>query len=172
MGEGNRSTGYFRTHAGRLYVRFDRRRSAVEMPTDIFPEIDIPVVAVISQYSGLNTTEMEQRLTERESRSEGSQGGRQCESVEQRFCGFQVGRIEPFGKPVVNRLEECCRIGGTVLVAQQPGKARGGAQFPGQGALPARPAERLPEVTLGRCRGSGLALQQKKLTLDAQQLGD
>src|SRR6202043_3576732 len=44
---------------------FDRRRSAVEMPTDIFPEIDIPVVSVIWQYSGLNTTEMEQRLTER-----------------------------------------------------------------------------------------------------------
>jgi hypothetical protein len=58
------------------------------MPTDIFPEIDIPVVSVIWQYSGLNTTEMEQRLTERGSRSEGSQGGRLCEGVEKRFCGF------------------------------------------------------------------------------------
>jgi len=37
--------------------------AAVEMPTDIFPEIDIPVVSVIWQYSGLNTTEMEQRVT-------------------------------------------------------------------------------------------------------------
>jgi multidrug efflux pump subunit AcrB len=35
----------------------------VEMPTDIFPEIDIPVVSVIWQYTGLNTTEMEQRVT-------------------------------------------------------------------------------------------------------------
>jgi multidrug efflux pump subunit AcrB len=26
----------------------------VEMPTDIFPEIDIPVVSVIWQYTGLN----------------------------------------------------------------------------------------------------------------------
>src|SRR6201997_1095190 len=35
----------------------------VEMPTDIFPEIDIPVVSVIWQYTGLSTTEMEQRVT-------------------------------------------------------------------------------------------------------------
>src|ERR1700757_2265223 len=33
------------------------------MPTDIFPEINIPVVSVIWQYTGLNTTEMEQRFT-------------------------------------------------------------------------------------------------------------
>jgi multidrug efflux pump subunit AcrB len=37
--------------------------AAVEMPTDIFPEIDIPVVSVIWQNTGLNTTEMEQRVT-------------------------------------------------------------------------------------------------------------
>ena len=37
--------------------------AAVEMPTDIFPEIDIPVVSVIWQYTGLNTTEMEPRVT-------------------------------------------------------------------------------------------------------------
>src|SRR5215468_563409 len=37
--------------------------AAVEMPTDIFPEIDIPVVSVIWQFTGLNTTEMEQRFT-------------------------------------------------------------------------------------------------------------
>jgi multidrug efflux pump subunit AcrB len=37
--------------------------AAVEMPTDIFPEIDIPVVSVIWQYTGLSTTEMEQRFT-------------------------------------------------------------------------------------------------------------
>src|SRR6201981_2247297 len=33
------------------------------MPTDIFPEIDIPVVTVIWQYTGLTTPEMEQRVT-------------------------------------------------------------------------------------------------------------
>src|SRR4030095_16449736 len=37
--------------------------AAVEMPTDIFPEINIPVVSVIVQYTGLDTTQMEQRVT-------------------------------------------------------------------------------------------------------------
>jgi multidrug efflux pump subunit AcrB len=35
----------------------------VTMPTDIFPEIDIPVVTVIWQYTGLSTPEMEERVT-------------------------------------------------------------------------------------------------------------
>ncbi len=35
----------------------------VSMPTDIFPEIDIPVVTVIWQYTGLSTPGMEQRVT-------------------------------------------------------------------------------------------------------------
>ncbi len=33
------------------------------MPTDIFPQINIPVVTVIWQYTGLSTSEMEQRVT-------------------------------------------------------------------------------------------------------------
>ena len=33
------------------------------MPTDIFPEIRIPVVSVIWRYTGLSTPEMEQRVT-------------------------------------------------------------------------------------------------------------
>jgi multidrug efflux pump subunit AcrB len=37
--------------------------AALEMSTDIFPEINIPVVSVIWQYTGLDTTEMEQRVT-------------------------------------------------------------------------------------------------------------
>ena len=59
-----------------------------------------------------------------------------------------------------------------MLVSPKPRETRGGAQFPGQGSLPARPVERLPEVILGRRRGSGSALQQQKLALDAQQLGN
>src|SRR6266403_1502024 len=35
----------------------------VVMPTDIFPQIDIPVVSVIWQYTGLSTPEMEQRVS-------------------------------------------------------------------------------------------------------------
>src|ERR1700690_1022008 len=34
-----------------------------KMPTDIFPEIRIPVVTVIWSYTGLSTPEMEQRVT-------------------------------------------------------------------------------------------------------------
>jgi multidrug efflux pump subunit AcrB len=34
-----------------------------ETPTDIFPEINIPVVTVIWSYTGLITPEMEQRVT-------------------------------------------------------------------------------------------------------------
>jgi multidrug efflux pump subunit AcrB len=37
--------------------------AVLSMPTDIFPEIDIPVVTVIWQYTGLRTPEMEQRVT-------------------------------------------------------------------------------------------------------------
>src|SRR3984885_4311929 len=33
------------------------------MPTDIFPESNIPGVSVIWQYTGLTTPEMEQRVT-------------------------------------------------------------------------------------------------------------
>src|SRR6201991_1644473 len=33
------------------------------MPIDIFPQINIPVVTVIWQYTGLSTPEMEQRVT-------------------------------------------------------------------------------------------------------------
>src|ERR1700690_2169011 len=35
----------------------------IVMPEDIFPEINIPVVSVIWQYTGLSTTEMEQRVS-------------------------------------------------------------------------------------------------------------
>src|SRR6202167_4892551 len=37
--------------------------SILEMPTDILPEIDIPVIAVVWQYTGLPPDEMEQRFT-------------------------------------------------------------------------------------------------------------
>ena len=37
--------------------------SIITTPTDIFPDIDIPVVTVIWSYSGLSAKEMEQRVT-------------------------------------------------------------------------------------------------------------
>src|SRR5580658_6175300 len=43
-----------------LFFGFATIRS---MPTDIFPEINIPVVTVVWQYTGLSTPEMEQRVS-------------------------------------------------------------------------------------------------------------
>src|ERR1700731_3381928 len=43
-----------------LFLGFAAIRS---MPTDIFPEINIPVVTVIWSYTGLTTPEMEQRVS-------------------------------------------------------------------------------------------------------------
>jgi multidrug efflux pump subunit AcrB len=46
-----------------LLISFLGVIASVSMPTDIFPEIDIPVVTVIWTYTGLSTPEMEQRVT-------------------------------------------------------------------------------------------------------------
>src|SRR6188472_4281448 len=34
----------------------------LRMPTDIFPDIDIPVISVVFNYGGLNPQEMERRI--------------------------------------------------------------------------------------------------------------
>ena len=46
-----------------MLILFLGASAIVGMPTDIFPEINIPVVSVIWQYTGLSTPEMEQRVT-------------------------------------------------------------------------------------------------------------
>ena len=46
-----------------LLISFLGVSAVISMPTDIFPEIDIPVVTVIWTYTGLSTPEMEQRVT-------------------------------------------------------------------------------------------------------------
>src|SRR6201981_2123609 len=45
------------------FILFLGISSIMVMPEDIFPEIDIPVVSVIWQYTGLSVPEMEQRVT-------------------------------------------------------------------------------------------------------------
>src|ERR1700719_1233159 len=93
-------------------------------------------------------------------------------TVDQCLCGFEIGSFETLGEPIVDRREKRDRLCGPILVVQQLREARGGAQFPAQGSLPARPTERLPVVIFGRRRGSGPSLQQQKLAFDAQQLGN
>ena len=46
-----------------VLVLFLGSTSIVSMPMDIFPEINIPVVTIVWQYTGLSTPEMEQRVT-------------------------------------------------------------------------------------------------------------
>src|SRR5882724_10604353 len=45
------------------FILFVGISAIVVMPEDIFPEINIPVVSVIWQYTGLSVPEMEQRVT-------------------------------------------------------------------------------------------------------------
>jgi multidrug efflux pump subunit AcrB len=45
------------------FILFLGLSAIVVMPEDIFPEINIPVVSVIWQYTGLSVPEMEQRVT-------------------------------------------------------------------------------------------------------------
>ena len=46
-----------------VLVLFLGTTAILSMPTDIFPEINIPVVTIVWQYTGLSTPEMEQRVT-------------------------------------------------------------------------------------------------------------
>ena len=98
-------------------------------------------------------------------------GGSSIESLKKRLCLPQVGGIEPFGEPVINRLQHSLCASDTDMITQQPGEACGGTQFQGQRALPARPVERLAEMVLGCGHCSGFGLQEQKLAPDAQQLG-
>src|SRR6266404_1882195 len=52
------------------------------------------------------------------------------EGVKKRFRRFEIRRVEPLGKAVINRLQDCQRLGGAVLIVQQAGEARRGAQLP------------------------------------------
>jgi multidrug efflux pump subunit AcrB len=74
--------------------------ACLEMPTDIFPEIRIPVVTVIWSYTGLSTPEMEQRVTtySQYSISSNVNGIRNIEA--QTLAGLSVQKI--YFQPDVN----------------------------------------------------------------------
>ena len=92
--------------------------------------------------------------------------------LQQPFRLLPIRRRETFGETIVNGLEERQGISGTALIAQQPGKARGRAEFPGQRALPAGPVEGLPEIFFCRSLCPRGALQNNEFSFDAQQLRD
>ena len=83
--------------------------------------------------------------------------------VEQRLRLFQIGRVEAFGEPAVDRREKVAGFGVAALVAAEPGEARGGAQFPELGLLllrrcsglcdtvPRRPRNALAAAATGLC---------------------
>src|ERR1700732_2004467 len=50
--------------------------------------------------------------------------------IEKRFCRFQVGRVEAFGKAIVDGLKQRERLRAPVLTAPQAREARGCAQLP------------------------------------------
>src|SRR6201995_1442851 len=74
--------------------------ACLTMPTDIFPEINIPVVTVIWSYTGLSTPEMEQRVTtyHQHSISSNVNGIRNIEA--QTMAGLSVQKI--YFQPNVN----------------------------------------------------------------------
>ena len=90
------------------------------------------------------------------------------EIAQQGFRRLEVGGVESLGKPVVHWPQQPLGVGGSALIAQQASKARGGAQFPRKGALPARPVERLPKVIFRRRRGAGCGLRHQQLALEPQ----
>src|SRR5271163_601974 len=70
------------------------------MPMDIFPQIDIPVVTVIWQYTGLSTTEMEQRVTTYSQYSISASVNNIRDMEAQSFNGISVTKI--YFQPDVN----------------------------------------------------------------------
>jgi multidrug efflux pump subunit AcrB len=70
------------------------------MPRDIFPEIRIPVVTVIWQYTGLSVPEMEQRVTTYSQYAISSSVGGIRNMEAQTFNGLSVQRI--YFQPDVN----------------------------------------------------------------------
>jgi hypothetical protein len=77
------------------------------------------------------------------------------------------GGVEALGEPVVDRREEVVGFGTAALVAPEPGKAGGGAQFPELGPLLLGYAQGFVIEFLG---GLGMPLPQQQLAFEPVQL--
>jgi hypothetical protein len=87
---------------------------------------------------------------------------------EQRLCLFEIGGGEAFGEPVVDRGEKVAGFGVSTLVAAEPGKTRGGAQFPELGLLLPGDPQGFAIEFLG---GLSMSLPQQQLAFVPIELG-
>src|SRR6516164_2190909 len=87
--------------------------------------------------------------------------------VEQRPRLPEIGRVEAFGEPAVDRREDVAGFGAAALVAAEPREARGGSQFPELGLLLPGDAQGFAIELLGRL---GMPLPQQQPTFMAVQL--
>jgi len=75
------------------------------------------------------------------------------ESVEQCLCLFQIGGIEPLGKPAVDGRQQFVRLGPAALFTPKPGEIGRGTQFERFCLLPPGDPDCLPQQTLAPVRG-------------------
>src|SRR5260370_29290240 len=68
--------------------------------------------------------------------------------VEQRLRVLEVARVEPLGKPPVDRSEQFASLLRLALVAPEPCKARSSAEFPGLCLLLTRDGQCALEIRL------------------------
>jgi hypothetical protein len=91
------------------------------------------------------------------------------QASEQRLRLDEVGCVEPFGEPTINRCEQIAGFVRPALVAPQPGEPGRGAQFERLGLLPARDGNRFPiRLLRGRSVPDGPAPVQ--ITAQAKEL--
>ena len=86
--------------------------------------------------------------------------------IEQRLRLLQVGGVEAFGKPAIDRGDEVAGFGAPALLAPQPGEIADGAQFQRFCLLGLRDADRLlkgslalVELIFGEQHGPGEAVE-------------
>ena len=96
--------------------------SILQMPTDIFPRINIPVVTVIWGYTGLSTNEMEKMITNFSETSLINNVGDIQRVESQTYNGVAVIKI--YFQPIVKieeALAQVSAISQTILVRMPPG---------------------------------------------------
>ena len=79
--------------------------------------------------------------------------------IQKLFGCDQIGGAEPLRKSVIDRTEAGNGFGPSTLITQQAREACRSTQLPGQGLLPVRLVQRLPEEVLYRFHGCRRALQ-------------